>query len=124
MIDTTSFTYKCFYLQKQKDFISNTKKHTVKTNTHQSQSLLSSFTLFNKRVLICRHFDINSDLLFNMFTSSRFLIIKAFPLRHKLQLLIKVLPLTRLAIENIHIYIYNIRANLNKKLHRFQTVLR
>ena len=50
---------------------------------------------------MCRHFDINSDLLFNMFTSSRFLIIKAFSLRHKLQLLIKVLPLTRLAIENL-----------------------
>ena len=33
--------------------------------------------------------------------SSRFLIIKAFSLRHKLQLLIKVLPLTRLAIENL-----------------------
>ena len=42
-----------------------------------------------------RHFDINSDLLFNMFTSST-----AFSLRHKLQLLIKVLPLARLAIEN------------------------
>ena len=34
--------FQYFYLQKQKDFISNTKKHTVKTNTHQSQSLLSS----------------------------------------------------------------------------------
>ena len=50
---------------------------------------------------MCRHFDINSDLLFNMFTSSGFLIIKAFSLRHKLQLLIKVLPLTPLAIENL-----------------------
>ena len=50
---------------------------------------------------MCRHFDINSDLLFNMFTSSRFLIIKAFSLRNKLQLLIKVLPLTRLATENL-----------------------
>ena len=36
-----------FYLQKQKDFISNTKKHTVKINQNQSQSLLSSFILFN-----------------------------------------------------------------------------
>ena len=81
-----------FYLQKQKDFISNTrKKHTAKTNTHQSQSLLSSFALFNNRLFICRHFDINSDLLLNMFTSSRFLIIKTFSLRHKLQLLIKVI---------------------------------
>ena len=50
---------------------------------------------------MCRHFDRNSDLLFIMFTSSRFLIIKDFSLRHKLQLLIKVLPLTRLAIENV-----------------------
>ena len=46
-------------------------------------------------------FDINSDFLFNMFKSSKLLIIKAFPLGHKLQLLIKVLPLTRLAIENL-----------------------
>ena len=51
-----------FYLQSKKDFISNTKKHTVKTNTHRSQSLLSSFTLFRNRLLVCRHFDINSDL--------------------------------------------------------------
>ena len=43
----------------------------------------------------------NSDLLFNMFTSSRCLIIKAFLLRHKLHLLIKLLTLTRLAIENL-----------------------
>ena len=28
-----------------------------------------------------RHFDVNSDLLFNMFISSGFLIIKAFSLR-------------------------------------------
>ena len=48
---------------------------------------------------MCRHFDINFDLLFNMFTSSRFLIIKTFSLRHKLELLMKVLPLTRLATE-------------------------
>ena len=74
---------------------------TVKTNTHQSQSLLSSFTLFNNRLFICQDFDINSDLLFNMFTSYRFFIIKAFSLRHKSQLLTKVLPLTRLAIENL-----------------------
>ena len=45
---------------------------------------------------MCRHFDINSDLLFNMFTSST-----AFSLRHKLKLLTKMLPLTRLAIENL-----------------------
>ena len=50
-----------------------------------------------------RHFDVTSDLLFNMVTSSRCLIIKAFSLRCKLQLLIKVLPLTRLAIENLNI---------------------
>ena len=50
---------------------------------------------------MCLHFDINSDLLFNMVSSSRFLIIKAFSLRHKLQLLIKVLSLTPLAIENL-----------------------
>ena len=105
MIDTTSFMLgnlqSIFYLQKQKDFISNTKKHIVKTNIHQSQSLLSSFTLFNNRLFKCRHFDINSGLLFNMFTSSMFLIIKACSLRHKLQLLIKVQPLTSLAIENV-----------------------
>ena len=77
------------------------KTHTVKTNTHQSESSLSSFTLFNNPFFMCQHFDINSDLFFNMFMSSRFLIIKAFSLRHKLQLLIKVLPLTRLAIENL-----------------------
>ena len=40
-----------FYLQILKDFISN-KKHTVKTNTYQSQSLLSSITLFNNRLFI------------------------------------------------------------------------
>ena len=64
----------------------------MKTNTHQSQSLLSSFTLFIIAYvgIICRHFDINSDLLFNMFTSSRFLIITVFSPRHKLQLLITV----------------------------------
>ena len=91
-----------FYLQKQQDFVSNkNKKHTVKTNTYQSQSLLSSFTLFNNCLFICWHFDINFDLLFNMFTSSRFLIIKTFSLRHKLQLLINVLPLTCLANENL-----------------------
>ena len=36
-----------FYLQKQKDFISNTKKHTVTINKNQIQSLSSSFTLLN-----------------------------------------------------------------------------
>ena len=91
-----NFTYK-----NKKDLTSNTKKHTVKTNTQQSQSLLSSFTPFNNRLFICQPFDINSDLLFNMFRSSRFLIIKAFSLRHNLQLLIKVFPLTRLAVENL-----------------------
>ena len=50
---------------------------------------------------MCQHFDINSDLLFNLFASSGFLIIKAFSLSHKLQLSIKVLPLARLAIENL-----------------------
>ena len=59
-------------------------------------------------------FDIKSDLLFNIFTSSRFLIIKAFSLRHKLQLLIKVLPLTRLAIENL--------IELDKDNYGFKTV--
>ena len=77
------------------------KKKTVKTNTHKSQSLLSSFILFNNRLFMCQHFDINSDLFLNIFTSSRLLIIKAFSLRHKLKLLIKVLPLTHLAIENL-----------------------
>ena len=82
--------------------MSNTKKnHTVKTNIPQTQSLLSSFTQFNNRLFICPHFDINSDFLFNMFTSSRFLIVKAFSLKHKFQLLTKVLPLTHLAIENV-----------------------
>ena len=90
-----------FYLQSKKDFISNTKKHTVKTNTHPSQSFFSSFALFNNRFFYMSLFDINSDFLFNMFKSSKLLIIKAFPLGHKLQLLIKVLPLTRLAIENL-----------------------
>ena len=92
MTDTTGFMLGNLQLQ---------KKHTVKTNTPQSQSLLSSFTLFNNRLLICQRVDINSDFLFNVFTSSRFLIIKAFSLRHKLYLLINVLPLTHLAIENL-----------------------
>ena len=30
---------------------------------------------------MCRHFDMNSDLLLNMCTSSRFIIMKAFSLR-------------------------------------------
>ena len=98
MIDTTSFMLGnlplIFLPKKQKDFISNTRKHTGKTNTRQSQSLLSSFNLFNNRLFICRHSDLNSDLLFNMFMPSRFLVIKVFSLRYKLQLLIKVLPLT------------------------------
>ena len=79
-----------FLPKKQKDFISNTRKHTGKTNTRQSQSLLSSFNLFNNRLFICRHSDLNSDI----FMPSRFLVIKVFSLRYKLQLLIKVLPLT------------------------------
>ena len=52
MIDTTllvsflAIFSQYFYLLKQKVFISNTKeKHTVKSNTPQSQSLISSFTL-------------------------------------------------------------------------------
>ena len=98
MIDTTSFMLgnlqSIFLPTKKRDFISN-------ANAHQSQLLLSSFILFNNGLFICRHFDINFELLFNMFTSSRFLIIKTFSLRHKLQLLIKVLPLTRLATENL-----------------------
>ena len=97
MIDTTSFMLdnhlqsillptktKRFHKKYQK-----IKQHTVKANMHQSQSLLSSFTLFNNRLFICQHFDINSDLLPNTFTSSRFLIIKAFSLRYKSQLFIK-----------------------------------
>ena len=36
-----------------------------------------------------------------MFTSSRFLIIKAFSIKHRLRLLIKVLSLARLATENL-----------------------
>ena len=57
--------------------------------------------MFNNRLFICRHFDINSDLSSNMFASSRFLTIKVCSLRYKLQLLMKVLPLTRIAIENL-----------------------
>ena len=66
MIDTTSFMLgnlqSIFYLQKEKYFISN-KKTSLKTSTHQSQSLLSSFTLFNNCSFLCRRFDINYDLL-------------------------------------------------------------
>ena len=56
MIDTTSFMLgnlqSIFLPKKQKDFISNTKKHTAKINTHQSQSLLSFFTLFNNHLYV------------------------------------------------------------------------
>ena len=48
MTDTTGFMLGNLQLQ---------KKHTVKTNTPQSQSLLSSFTLFNNRLLICQRVD-------------------------------------------------------------------
>ena len=95
MIDTTSFMLdnlqSIFLPTKRERFYKKIQKqqHTVKVNTHQSQSLLSFFTLFNSRLFICRHFDINSDLLLNMFRPSRFLIIKAFALGHKLQLFIK-----------------------------------
>ena len=34
--------------------------------------------LFNNLLFLYRHFDVNSDLLFNMVTSSIFLITKAF----------------------------------------------
>ena len=97
MIDTTSFMLdnrlqSIFLPTKTKRFhkkYQKIKQHTVKANMHQSQSLLSSFTLFNNRLFVCGHSDINSDLLPNMFTSSRFLIIKAFSLRYKSQLFIK-----------------------------------
>ena len=57
-----------------------------------------------------------------MFTSSRFLIIKAFSLRHKLQLLIKVLPLTRLAVENLIIGTATLRTNSQEYIDRYETV--
>ena len=78
--------------------------------------------MFNKPLFICRHFDINSDLFFNMFTSSRFLIIKAFSLRHKFQLLIKVLPLTRLAIENVIVGRAPLLTNFQQYLDRSEAV--
>ena len=90
------FVSQYIYLQKQKDFISNTKKHTVNTNTHQSQSLQSSITLFNNRLVICQHF---STLIWILTLCLTCLCHLNF--LFKLQLLIKVLPLTRLAFENI-----------------------
>ena len=54
MIDTTSFmlgNLQSIFLPTKNYFISN-KKNTAKTNTHESQSLLSSFTLFNNRLFI------------------------------------------------------------------------
>ena len=53
-----------FLPAKAKRFQKEYKKHAARLSTHQSQLLLSSFTLFNNRLLICRHFDINSDFFF------------------------------------------------------------
>ena len=94
MIDTTSFmldNLQSIFLPTKRERFHNKykKQHTVKVNTHLSQSLLSFFALVNNRLFMCRHFDINSDLLPKMFRLSRFLIIKAFALGHKLQLFIK-----------------------------------
>ena len=84
------FTYK------SKKISANTKKHTVNTNTHQSQTLQSSITLFKNCLVICQHF---STLIWILTFCLTYLCHLNF--LFKLQLLIKVLPLTRLAFENL-----------------------
>ena len=57
-----------------------------------------------------------------MFASSRFPIIKVFSLRHKFQLLKKVLPLTRLAIENVIVGTASLSTNFQEYLDRSEAV--